>query len=287
MDAATLRLILLVAGAAFLLALYLWERARAGNPDDGYWDDERPRGKREPSLNAAQRSPRGTQQPPTGAERAVARGQGLEAERPAMASDEDADIELRADRDEEVPWDWGEVSPGRRSDLAGAVSDETEAPAPAGDEQPVDEESRDAAEPLLVQLFVVSTGEPFPGKRIAAAATQLKLEVGSMDIFHRRVSDDGGALFSMANLVQPGSFPLDEMDQFESPGLALFAQLRGEPSDLMVFDEMLHAARSLADELGGEVQERNRAPLTEEQARVLRARVSERIQLDTGAEPEG
>ena len=63
MDADTIRLILIVVGAIFLLGLYLWERSRdledAEDDDEGYDDEDAPygagaardsRGKREPSL---------------------------------------------------------------------------------------------------------------------------------------------------------------------------------------------------------------------------------------------
>jgi cell division protein ZipA len=133
---------------------------------------------------------------------------------------------------------------------------------------------------MLIQLFVVAVGEPFAGARILAAAKRLKLMPGSMDIFHRLASDDGdrAPLYSMANLVKPGSFPLSDMHGFRSPGLALFAQLGGDPSDLMVYDEMLHVARALAADLGGEVQERGRQPLTDERAKALRVQVSALLQ---------
>ena len=83
MDANTLRLILLVVGAAFLLALYLWERGRDSGDDedaDHYDEDDVPYGaahpKREPALGAvddddeAERVPvrPGGREPPAGGE---------------------------------------------------------------------------------------------------------------------------------------------------------------------------------------------------------------------------
>jgi cell division protein ZipA len=137
---------------------------------------------------------------------------------------------------------------------------------------------------LLIQLFVVAVDKPFVGERILAAADRVKLIPGSMDIFHRQAADDSvrAPLFSMANMVKPGSFPFDAMEDFETPGLALFAQLTGAPSDLMVYDELLHAARMLAEELGGDVQERGRRTLTAERAGILRGQVSALLQREAG-----
>jgi cell division protein ZipA len=77
----------------------------------------------------------------------------------------------------------------------------------------------------------------------------------------------------MANLVKPGTFPFADMTEFTSPGLAVFGQFRGEPSDLMVFDEMLDAARVMAELLGGDIRGPQREPLRDADAKALRARV--------------
>jgi cell division protein ZipA len=236
MDAATLRLILLVVGAAFLLGLYLWERQRARQREDrdedwDTWDVD----KREPNLG------------------------------PLQADESDFD-------------DASMLDQPAATDNDQAADTEPEA-ANSGQGEPELGE-------LLIQLYVVTLDAPFPGDAILAAAKRCKLVPGEHDIFHRQAADDGAhaPLFSMANLVNPGTFPFASMDDFETRGLALFAQLRGDPSDLMVFDEMLHAARTLADELGGEVQERGRTPLSTDRAKALRGQVSDllqREQIDT------
>jgi len=106
-----------------------------------------------------------------------------------------------------------------------------------------------------------------------------------MDIFHRTRGDapDGEPLFSMANLVKPGTFPFDDLTDFSSPGLAVFAQFRGEPSDLMVFDEMLDAARIMAELLGGDIRGPQREPLRDADAKALRSRVRDLLQGSTAA----
>jgi len=235
MDAATLRLILLVVGAAFLLALYLWERYRArrrNERDDDWdaWDVE----KREPNLGP-------------------------------LHSEE-------SDFDDASIFDQPSV----------AHNDKASNPEP--DAADSNQGPREPGE-LLIQLYVVTLGAPFPGDDILAAAKRCKLVPGDHDIFHRQAADDGAhaPLFSMANLVNPGTFPFASMDDFETRGLALFAQLRGDPSDLMVFDEMLHAARTLAEDLGGEVQERGRTPLSAERVKALRGQVSGLLQREQTA----
>jgi cell division protein ZipA len=128
---------------------------------------------------------------------------------------------------------------------------------------------------MLVQLFVFAQGQGFPGPAIEAATQRQQLIPGEMDIYHRRSLDGTSptARFSMANLVKPGTFPFEAMGGFSTPGLALFAQFDGRPSDLMVYDELVQTARALADELGGEVATKDRRPFDDRVWERLRSRL--------------
>lgn len=287
MDAATLRLILIVVGAAFLIGLYLWERRRAeGRDEDHDWDNYLGN-KREPNLGALEPDdresefddydergyePKSEQQsePIPESPRASAHAQGVDT---LNDSDWDDFQSEQGAGGRVVPVDGGDAEKFEDEPAAESESVSPQAgPSAAGQD------------PLLVQLFVVAVDKPFVGERIVAAAERVKLIPGSMDIFHRQAAEDSvrAPLFSMANMVKPGSFPLDAMEDFETPGLALFTQLTGAPSDLMVYDELLHAARMLAEDLGGDVQERGRLTLTAERAGILRGQVSALLQGKPG-----
>jgi cell division protein ZipA len=142
------------------------------------------------------------------------------------------------------------------------------------------------ADALIVQLYVVAREGAFAGGDIMAAAERHNLDPGDMAIFHRRKVEGASrsAPFSMANAFNPGTFPFDAMEGFSTRGLVLFAQLDGLTSDLMVFDELVQAARDLADELDGELLDNDRQALGDEQIRRLRAEVLEL--LDGIAEPD-
>jgi cell division protein ZipA len=131
--------------------------------------------------------------------------------------------------------------------------------------------------PLILQLYVVPRGEPFDGAALVRAADRCGLEPGEMDIFHCTLGEGGDedvqTLFSMANMVKPGTFPFGAMADFQSPGLTLFAQLDGTPDDPGRMEEMLGTAHSLAEDLGGELRDEGRRPLTAEAEQRLRARV--------------
>jgi len=158
------------------------------------------------------------------------------------------------------------------ADSAGAASDESGNPLFANVEPGGDGAALSRPEPLLIQFSVVATGPHFAGPDLLQAVVRCGLEPGDMDIFHASVGKGGGS-YSMANMVKPGTFPFDAMEDFESPGLMLFAQLDGGAGGMQVLDEMLATARHLATSLGGEVLDETRKPLTVKKEEVLRARI--------------
>ncbi len=118
--------------------------------------------------------------------------------------------------------------------------------------------------PLLLQLSVAKRHGEFSGPDLLEVAESCGLRPGDMDIFHCLDEFDDGTrvYFSMANMVKPGTFPFDDMEDFSTPGMMLFAQLDGKPEDLTILEEMIATARKLATTLGGDVLNETRRPLT-------------------------
>lgn len=261
MDAATLRIILLVLGVALLGAIYLWERRRcAAHQDDEEAD-------RDWTSGSARREP-------------IFHGQlDDEADAPGMAFDVDAEPSARRRaQGEAAPGSVGEFGrddEDERASPAASAADRTQRdePAAAGRAKPSSAQGSSDANSLVVQLFVFAKDQAFEGEAVAAVAASQHLVPGEMAIYHRRNLDGSGqrTRFSMANLVKPGTFPFDEMASFSTPGLALFAQFNGLPSDLMVYDELVQTAQAIADKLDGEVCLPDRRPFDDaawEQLRV-------------------
>lgn len=236
MDANTIRLILIVVGALLILLLYLWERHREKAEEAG--------------------------------------------------ADEFEDEAGFADDDEEDS-PYG-VRTDKREPRLGALTDADESPVvprqPAAAEQEEDEpppKPRSAAaaeaplEPLLIQVSVSARRAHFKGAELLDVAETCGLHPGDMDIFHclDEFEDETRIYFSMANMVKPGTFPFDEMDDFTTPGLMLFAQLEGDPEDMTILEEMIAAARKLAIALNGDVLDDARRPLTVNKEEAMRKAV--------------
>ncbi|HET8553216.1 MAG TPA: cell division protein ZipA [Rhodanobacteraceae bacterium] len=123
---------------------------------------------------------------------------------------------------------------------------------------------RPADQPVerIVSLFVVAReGFTFRGPDLVVAMEKAGLEFGSMNIFHRLLDgkSEQGAVFSVANMVKPGSFDMAAMSGLETPGLSFFMTLPGPLPALDAWDTMLPTAQRLAKLLEGLVldEERN------------------------------
>lgn len=130
--------------------------------------------------------------------------------------------------------------------------------------------------PFLIQVSVVARpGDAFSGEELRDALLDLGLVHGEMDIFHRYDRSFREPLFSVASLIQPGTFPIDEMESFSCPGVVLFFQPSKVADPLAVFDDLFETSRDLAEKLDGEEWDESRRTLTEEKIRELRDRLED------------
>jgi cell division protein ZipA len=129
----------------------------------------------------------------------------------------------------------------------------------------------------LIQLNVVPRRGQFPGREILYAVSETGLQFGDMNIYH--FPDDESSrnetLFSMASMVEPGSFNPEQMDDFFTPGLVLFALLPGPKDGLTIFSEMLHTAEQLATLLDGELKDDNHSDLSKQTIEHMREEIQE------------
>jgi len=125
----------------------------------------------------------------------------------------------------------------------------------------------------IVTLYVVARGNAhFSGSDVAVAAEKAGLQFGDMQIFHRPLDGkpETGPIFSMANMVKPGTFDMSRIDELQTPGLSFFMTLPGPLSALDAWDAMLPAAQRMAELLGGNVLDEERNALGRQRIAVLR-----------------
>lgn len=122
-----------------------------------------------------------------------------------------------------------------------------------------------ASESPVIQLMVLpKAGGVLSGTGLLNAFTQLNLEFGDMGIFHcyERQSGVEVQLFHVANILEPGTFPVGSMTDFESTGVVLFFQVTDSIDSEETFERMLNVAQQLSQVLDAVLTDSARNELT-------------------------
>ncbi len=234
----TLRWILLLIGALFVVGVYLWSRRSDGDHTDDFVRAEPGVGHPDHETNDPLFAP---------LPKAVQRPE------PALApksSDDDPDLDA-------MQRELSSLQALLEKDAEeAAVTPTTAAPAkpPA---------TRAPAEEKLIAMYVVApAGQPFGGPEVLEALNALGLRYAEdMHIYHRYPDDEhAGAVpvFGIANLVEPGTLEPDQLNQTGTPGLTLFLQLPGPLNPVPAFDLFAATGQQLAERLQGELRDKSR-----------------------------
>ncbi|OUR63659.1 cell division protein ZipA [Methylophaga sp. 42_25_T18] len=117
-------------------------------------------------------------------------------------------------------------------------------------------------------------GEQFAGKAVKTTLDNLDLHFGDMQIYHRYTAGSQKlTLFSVANILDPGTLLPDDMATMTTPGLLIFARLPGPTNGLTLFDDLLDTAQKLAATLGGVLSDEKREPISESTLEEMRSRI--------------
>ena len=153
------------------------------------------------------------------------------------------------------------LAPGRRRRVAEAADDEPEA------------EERPYATKIVMLHVVAPDGEILPPAELRDMFERRGYHHGDMDIYHSLY--EGRTVFSVARMIKPGTFDLDDLSTFETPGLALILQLPGPVAADTAFEVMLSEAFEMAEELGGTVLDGDRSTLGRQTEQHLRESIHE------------
>ncbi len=117
---------------------------------------------------------------------------------------------------------------------------------------------------ILVMHLMAPKGVMLSGRDLQEAALKVGLRYGELKIFQRHLNEDGSGevLFSMANLVNPGTFDLNTINEMTTPGVTLFMALDDLEDPVTAFEVMTDSVDTLADELGLNVLDETRSSMT-------------------------
>jgi cell division protein ZipA len=133
----------------------------------------------------------------------------------------------------------------------------------------------------IVTLRVCAVGETlWPGAVLISTLEQHGLAYGRYQVYHRK-HVDGRSIFCVASLIEPGTFDAAHMANDQFRGVSMFAVLPGPLEPLQTVDALFAAARELARELTGTVQDAKGIPFSPQRVAALREDVA-RFQAQLG-----
>jgi cell division protein ZipA len=145
---------------------------------------------------------------------------------------------------------------------AGVAADERKPGKPSAFEKAMATPS-EGPEMVIALTVMAQQGDRFEGPDLLRSFHAHNLKPNNLQVFYRPDADGVGALFTVANVVKPGTLAEAELTHdFSTPGVAFFLRLPVSIDGDEAFDQMLKTADALARDLGGEVRDERRNPLS-------------------------
>ena len=170
----------------------------------------------------------------------------------------------------------GKAAANQRLSRAGSHSVDVQQKAPSGTPSEVQQQTS-VAQPaeVIVCNVMAREGSQLHGDDLLEALITSGLTFGEMNIFHKRSrsTDDGPVIFSVANVLNPGTFDPNAMADFRTIGVSLFLALPSSINNLEAFEQMLELAINLKESLDGELKDDHRNVMTAQTIEHYRQRI--------------
>ncbi|MGH8237737.1 MAG: cell division protein ZipA C-terminal FtsZ-binding domain-containing protein [Steroidobacteraceae bacterium] len=256
-----LRWILIGFGIVLLAAIYLW--GRRGNRAVAAGDDAPLRARPEPAVHSGEPTlvrPVEDKSPAAhGVEAAVESLSVEHASQPVDTWRGRLEPTFADAPTEELP-----VHPATAATAAAA-------PTLSSSEAP---QSRRVERRKILSVRIAFAPQRLEGAKLLESLLAETMQHGKYDIFHR-VHTDGSIVFSVASMVEPGTFDLEKMSETLYPGITMFTQLPGPVPGMHALNELIACARRLQALLGGTLQDERGVPLTVHRIERMRQEVRE------------
>lgn len=128
-----------------------------------------------------------------------------------------------------------------------------------------------AAEPSTPVLLYLLSDQSMAGEQIHAALKSVRLHYGMQHLYHRTVEVDETPepVFSVANMLKPGTLDPMSANELQTKGLVLFMSVPNPAGGLKAFRDMLETAHHLSETLGARLVDERRTPLTDARVQAL------------------
>ncbi|MFT6639324.1 MAG: cell division protein ZipA [Gammaproteobacteria bacterium] len=126
----------------------------------------------------------------------------------------------------------------------------------------------------IVTLHVVAPpNSVLPGDQLLDTFERRGYHYGEMNIFHSM--HEGATVFSIAKMVEPGFFDINNPESFQTPGVTLILQLPGPVPADVAFEVLVSEAFEIGNELGATVLDERRSTLTKQTVQHMREGIYE------------
>jgi len=128
---------------------------------------------------------------------------------------------------------------------------------------------------VLALSVVMPNNQIMQGAALLPMLLTLGLKYGEMNIFHRHQDNAGSGpvTFSLANMMNPGSFDLDTMETYATQGVTLFMMLPNAGNAFDVYQQMLSAAKQISEEFNAQILDDKRNIMTKQTEQHYESRI--------------
>ncbi|KZN52640.1 cell division protein ZipA [Pseudoalteromonas luteoviolacea] len=139
------------------------------------------------------------------------------------------------------------------------------------------EQSAPEPQDFIILHIQMPEGLTMAGSKLLPSVLSLGFKYSEEGFFNRHLesSGNGPVLFRLVNMYNPGTFDIDNMEQFSTAGVSLFMTLPCEGDSMAAFNMLHGAAKKLSDEFGAQVLDSHREPLTVDTIRTYVEKVRE------------
>jgi cell division protein ZipA len=147
------------------------------------------------------------------------------------------------------------------------------------DEPAANTEQQQQAEPEVEDEVIAFTvmaqqDRTFSGRMLRSVFNEFDLHFGDMRLFHR-YDEAKQTVFSVANILAPGTLIPEEMVSMKTPGVLLFARLPDTEQRSAVFNALLQCAQGVSFALHGVLCDEQRKPLSDADIDALRLKYND------------
>ena len=147
-------------------------------------------------------------------------------------------------------------------DLSITIDDDEPQPEVANEPEQA-EDGKTAVQDYIIIHIQTEEGLPMQGSSLLPLLLTLGFKYSEDGFFNRHedASGQGPVLFRLANMFNPGTFDIDNMEQFSTEGVSLFMTLPCAGDSLPSFNMLHSAAKKIANEFSATILDHNREEL--------------------------